>query len=333
MILFITLATTLCFQGCAEKKPQKSVTTKTLPTWYTNPPQSTDTVLYEIGEGPDRNSAVNTALNMLAGTLSVTIASRYRSHISETRRNGRSTNTMDFSNDIQAEIKKIRISNYTVVAGTEQSFRRYLVLIKAEKRDIARGIKSELDQLTAHLKAQEKSYRNQNALKRLGCYRRCLETAADMDNTLLILGILDPAFDPTPYKALQSRWQYKYTQLRGSISFEVESRSALAKTLVPVISEGLSSEQFSITSENTAKHFTVIVSAHAEKATAMGFYLARSSIDIRVIDHAGQTVGSRKLFLIGQSSQSDAIARENVAVKFEKVLKKEGIYALLGLTL
>jgi len=44
--------------GCAGSKPQVLVKEKTLPSWYTNPPLSSEQELYALGEGKDKKEAI-----------------------------------------------------------------------------------------------------------------------------------------------------------------------------------------------------------------------------------------------------------------------------------
>ncbi len=76
-ILFLTAASLLFF-GCASKEVE-SVQKKELPSWYLNPPKTTQTTLYALGEGEDTQEAIKNALNMMASTLSVSISSQFDS--------------------------------------------------------------------------------------------------------------------------------------------------------------------------------------------------------------------------------------------------------------
>jgi hypothetical protein len=82
-----------------------------------------------------------------------------------------------------------------------------------------------------------------------------------------------------------------------------------------------------------AMHFNITITSKIEKANAYGFTLARSAISINVKDHRGVIVGSNKLNIIGQSTQGYAIAKENVAIKLQAMVEKEGIEKVLGLEL
>ena len=59
--------------------------------------------------------------------------------------------------------------------------------------------------------------------------------------------------------------------------------------------------------------------------------MARSAISILIKESKGNTIGSNKLNITGQSNGSYDIAKENVAVKLNALIEKEGISKVIGL--
>ncbi len=328
---FFLLLAALVLGGCGGAKPRVSVAPKPLPEWFTHPPASDETTLYAAAEGTDRPSALNNALNRLAANLGVVIASQYASDITEIRHNGRSDTSATVKNSVQAEVKKIRITDYRIVRERQQGFRRYLVLIAADRKTIFNGIRNELDQKVGHYHQEEKALHGHNPLQQLLFYKKAAETSEAIDNTLLVLQTLDPAFDPAPYRSTLDRWKTGALDLQKRIRFSLHAKTPLAKRLAPVLREGLTSEHLLLGDKKGPGHFTVIIDTDTETAKSLGFFLARTSVSLKTVDDKGRTVAERKLDLIGQSSQSQGIARQNVAVKLKKILHKEGIFRLLGL--
>jgi len=74
--LFLNL---LFFSGCGVKEEPEPLGRKSYPSWYIDPPKTTASTLYALGEGENRDEAVKNALNMMASTLSVSISSQYDS--------------------------------------------------------------------------------------------------------------------------------------------------------------------------------------------------------------------------------------------------------------
>ena len=61
--------------------------------------------------------------------------------------------------------------------------------------------------------------------------------------------------------------------------------------------------------------------------------MARSVITITIKDNTGAIIGSNKLNITGQSSQGYGIAKENVAMKLNALIKEKGIAEVIGLEL
>lgn len=329
LTLFILL---ILFTGCSHNKPSVAVAPKTLPAWYLDPPRSDGPFLYATGEGVDRQAAVNDALSMLASNLSITIASRYSATATESRRNGQSETAFSSTNEIRSEVEKIRISPYDIVQGREQSFRRYLVLVKADRRAIAKSMEQGLAALLLELENKETALGQSDALKKLFFYRDATEALTAERNKLRIVRLLDPSFDPEPFQAAERAYERRYLQMRNSIRFTLSARSHLAGKLLPVLREGINSLQLNVAGNTADDLFRIEVATRESYTMTMNLYLVRTSITLQTVDRRGDTVNSKTLQLVGQSSQNYAVAEENVGIKLKKLIRKEGILTVLGLT-
>ena len=327
--LLTLLAITLFFSGCsAEKKPMVTAP-KALPSWYTNPLQSNDRYLYEMAEGHDKKEAVANALELMVSTLSITVASEYESRT--TARSGAiESYQQDVDSTIKTSVKAIRISNYSVVESTEQGFRHHLVLIKSDKAQLFKSLKKELDERIILLKNQESSIQTKNIIEQLRFYKRANSDFASIKQTLNVMNVLNNDFDSTPYTQTTSHFQNGYNDLRAKITFGFEANSNAANLIGP-IKAGLSAKQLLIQKQNDDYHLRIVILANVETVRSMGFDLARTAITITTQDRSGTTIGSNKLNINGQSTQGYAIAKENVAIKLNRLIEKEGIESVLGL--
>ena len=79
------------------------------------------------------------------------------------------------------------------------------------------------------------------------------------------------------------------------------------------------------------KHFNIMIKSDIQRASSYGFTLARSAISITIKDSSGAVIGSNKLNITGQSSQDFGIAKENIALKLNALIEKEGIAKVIGL--
>ncbi|WP_345974281.1 LPP20 family lipoprotein [Sulfurimonas sp. HSL3-7] len=324
--LFFTL---LFFNGCSAGKKVVVHEPKPLPSWYTNPPNSSERFLYEVAEGVDKQDAITKALNLMASTLSVTIASEYKSHT--TARSG-SINSyqQDVESAIQADVKPIRISSYQLLESTEQGFRRHLVLIKSDKQQLFESLKKELDENIALLEGQKNSIKNGNVIEQLRFYKQADNDFASVRHTLNVMHVLNNRFDSAPYIQAAERYKGGYNDLRSKVTFGFKAnRDAL--NLVEPIKAGLSAEKLLVQDKYDRYHLTVFIAAKIDRVQSMGFDLARTAISVTTQDHLGTTIGSNKLNITGQSTQGYAVAEENVAIKLKRLIDKEGIENILGL--
>ncbi len=327
--LLTLLLITLFFNGCgAEKKPIVTAP-KTLPSWYTNPPQSNDQLLYEVAEGVDKKEAIANALDLMVSTLSVTISSEYKS--STTVRSGAIESAQhDVDNTVATMVKAIRISNYTVVESTQQGFRRHLVLIKSDKAQLFESLKKELDGKLILLESQESNVQTKNVIEKLRFYKQANRDLVSMEQTLNVMNVLNRGFDSASYLIASSHYKNSYDDLRSKITFGFDANSD-AVNLIEPIKAGLSEKGLLVEQRNDDSHLSIAILAKVDTAQSMGFDLARTAISLSTRDHTGTTIGSNKLNITGQSTQGYAIARENVAIKLDKLIEKEGIESVLGL--
>jgi len=328
-ILFLTAASLLFF-GCASKEVE-SVQKKELPSWYLNPPKTTQTTLYALGEGEDTQEAIKNALNMMASTLSVSISSQFDSKkvVQEGLVN---THQSTVVSTTQSDVKKIRISSYELIESHKLGFKNYIVLIKSQKQKLFESLKSELEQKFALVDSHIASLSLHHALHRLGGYKKIKDEIKDVPDTLVVMNVLNGLYDGREYIQKIQRVNSSYEKLLSSISVEIECDSD-SKGFKPPIKEGFSTKGVRIKDGKGSLHFRVVVKSDAQKASSYGFTLARFAIDISVKDYKGSIVASNKLNIVGHSTQGYEVAKEDVAIKLDKMIKKEGIEKIIGLDL
>jgi hypothetical protein len=328
--IFILILSLVLLSACGSQK-RVVVQEKKAPTWYDNPPRSTSETLYEVGQGYTKKEAIDNALSLMLSTLSVSIESKYNSKSVENQ--GSIENYQKtVSNEISSEVKKIRISNYEVVKSEEFGFKDFRVLVKSDKKKIFESLKQELDQKFNTIQKRAKSVENQNAIKQINFYKDAKKQLENVPNTLIVMHSLRNGFESKSYLERLAEIDSKYEYLLDNISFSIKT-DAQAKNLKDPIRNGLSEKKLKIKDERGKNHFVITITSKIQQAKAYGFDLARSAIAITVKDYKGAIIGSNKLNIIGQSTQGYAIAKENVAIKLQNLIEKEGISKVLGLEL
>lgn len=325
------LLSLLFLAGCGAKKEVETVQKKALPSWYVNPPKTTASALYALGEGEDREEAVKNALNMMASTLSVSISSQYDSQ-KVVKEGSINTHQSTVVSQTQSNVKKIRISSYELIESHKLGFNNHIVLIKSDKQKLFESLKHELEQKFALVDSHIVSLSLHHALHRLSGYKKVKSEIRDVPDTIVVMNVLDGSYGGKEYLRKIERINDSYEKLLSSITVEIECDND-SRGLEATIREGFISKKVRIKNGKGSTHFRVMVKSDAKEVSSYGFTLARFAIDISVKDYKGSIVASNKLNIVGHSTQGYDVAKEGVAIKLEEMIKKEGIDKITGLDL
>ena len=130
-VLFLIVV--LILSGCGSQKRVVVKDKQELPSWYTASPQTNSTDLYSVGEGQTKQDAIANALTMMVSTLSVSISSQFNSK-SVIKEGYKSSNEAVYTNEVQSDVKKIRISHYELLNSKNIGYKKYIVLVKSNKK-------------------------------------------------------------------------------------------------------------------------------------------------------------------------------------------------------
>jgi len=328
IILGLTTLALLFFTACGGSKPLVVAPKKVLPTWYKTPQKTTATTLYALGEGSDKKEAIANALSMMLSTLSVSVASQYNSKTVEHQGVQNSYQTTH-SNEVTTDVAKIRISNYELVEAQSMGFRNYIVQIKSDKEKLFNTLLKDVQTTLRRVDERMLSSQNYNAIKRLKLYKKSKEELLNIPATLNVMSVLKPSFNEAPYRSKIQNIQHDSDKLLSKITFSIESNRDAKKLQAPLQS-GLNAEKLQVRKSSGKYHFRVKINSQTDKASSYGFTLARCAISITTQDYRGNVIASNKLNITGQSTQGYAIAKENVALKLNVIIKEEGIDKVLG---
>lgn len=317
--------------ACGVQKEINLNQKKELPSWYENPPKITATTLYSIGEGENRNDAIANGLSNMISTLSVSIASQFNSK-TVVKEGSKNSYQSTVTNNIQSDVKKIRISNYEVQEAKKLGFRRYIVLINSDKKKLFDSLKSEIEQKFTLIEKQKEGLDNYNAIKQLVILKESKNSIKDMSDNLVIMNVLNNSFNSKKYVSKAKAVSDDYEKMLSSITFSISSNE-IAKNLEAPISSGLSAKKIQMKDSSGKKHFHIDISSNNNQTSSYGFIIIRSAIEIKVRDFKGSIVGSNKLNIIGRSTQGAKVAKESVAIKLNEMIKKDGIGKVIGLEL
>jgi hypothetical protein len=326
--LYIIIGAMLFLTACGSSKQVVVVQPKAQPSWYTHPPLSNENELYALGEGKEKQEAISNALAQLLSTLSVEISSKYSAKTVVKEGTYHNSSDATYINETQSEVKKIRVSNYELLASQKLGFKHYAVLVKVDKVKFFESLKKELTQQFKLIETQQKSLAGKNELQQLSFYKKALASLDDLQNRLAVMSVLQPHFNPDPFVSKYEKLRKGHDALLRSISFWV---GANYSPLAAPIAKGLSSQKMTIKKKKSQSRFRVYVAADIQKANAYGFTLARANITIKTKDIRGNIIASNALNLVGQSSQGYSIAKQDLVRKLNRLIEKEGIAKVLNL--
>lgn len=325
-IFFSALVALVIFSGCVSSEKQIVLNTKQTPSWYENPTQSTGNLLYATAQGDTKETAIARALNEIVSTLSISVSSLFSSDTKRTQ----STYNQTSSSKIRTRVKEIKISHYEVINESDFGFERYLVQVRVDKKKLFSSLEKEIQQKLAIVHKREQG--NYNAIKRLRIYKEDLKSLEYVKNTLPIMDSLNSNFNPKEYLNKVLNLENRHANLLARLSFSIDTNHN-AKHLKSTVLDGLAKEELRVNDSMNKEHFRIYLEADTKKASAYGFDLARCALSISVKDYAGTIISSNKLNIVGQSTQGYGVAKENVAVKLNKIIRKDGIFKVIGLDL
>ena len=331
-LFFIGISVSLLFfSGCGSQKRVVVAQKKEIPSWYQHPPKGSMSELYAVGNGRDKQSAITDALTQMISTLSVSVSSKFSAK-TVVKEGSINSSSGIYTDESLSEVQKIRIGNYELLESQSLGFKNYAVLVRSNKKKLFDGMKKEIEQNFEIIEKERKSVEHLNMMKHLSFYKKSKETLFLLPNTLLVMSELNAEFDGTMYLSKSQVINAEYEALLSSITFSINSNSE-AKNLIAPIAKGISAKKFKIANSSGKKHFDIMIKSNIQRASSYGFTLARSAISITVKDSTNAVIGSNKLNITGQSSQSYSIAKENVALKLNALINKEGISKVIGLKL
>ncbi|WP_457744177.1 LPP20 family lipoprotein [Sulfurimonas sp.] len=329
-VIILTLLLGIVLSGCGSTK-RVEIAQKQLPSWYENPPQSTSGELYAVGEGKTKKEAIDNALSLLASTLSVSISSSFNA---KTIIKEGTINSSDatYVNQTQSNVKKITITNYKLLNAVKLGFKRFVVLVKTDKKELFNGLKNEINQEFTIIKESEKNLKNSNALKKLAFYKESINRTKNIPNNLIVMKALNANFNSAEYLKQLNQLQTQYDYYLSHITFSVNVASN-AKGLVASIVKGLNDKKIQVKNVKNKMHFTVFINININKTQAYGFSIARSDLYFTTKDFQNTMMASNVVHIDGQSSQGYQIAVQNVYKKLDLLIAKEGIGKVLGLNI
>ncbi len=315
----------LFFISCSQKEP--IFTKKELPSWYVNPPQNSTSSYFSLGEGRDKQAAILDALNSFAQTLSVGIESEF---VMQTQTNGSYLSSQNTKSIISSKVKNINLSSYEVLNIYDLGFERVLCLIKLDKKGLFSAFLSDIEQKLATSRAMIDEAKNYDIANRLKSYKKAKANIDDVEVSIGLEKVLNGEFDALRYQAASRKIVYLYDELKSSITISLHSDKNSQNYLQGLKSAATSDGIVMVEKGSLKNHLDLYVNSSMKKTYSYGFYMANSIISFELKNSSGNIVGANRVEVVSHSPNSYEDAIVGLRIKFDELIKKEGVSKVVG---
>lgn len=221
-LYLLPLCTLLCFTACndtSQPKPAVVTSTHTLPAWYIHSSNQDGSYIYGLGLSNSRQAALNSALNDVVSTLSVSVSSHYAQQRNSQRENGAESYSVDIQERVNVITKEIKLTDYEILHQEQLDDGRFVVQVRVSKQRLYKSMYEKLENTFKQLETSLSG--KSDTLEKIMIYRKYLSLLKHQMDNLAILRTLNPAFDDMTFKALYENKQKAYNKLIADKTFKL----------------------------------------------------------------------------------------------------------------
>jgi len=326
LVQSIIVMLSLC--GCTKPPApvEAHVTHKPYPAWYTAPQNSDEQYMYATGNGEDKDEAVNNALNNMVAELGVTIESTFESYMEVKS----SFATKELKSNIKADVAKIRISNYQVIAFEKMRFNESIVLIRSDRLSFSSSLKKSIDVNIDAIDKEKQTLSSENMLVQYNSYVDLNERAKALVPSIVVLSSVDKNFDGSKYfsriSALEEGLHWVKKNLRFFVTGDKSSKPFETKMKNFISGKGLR-----LNSESQKGDITIQINTDVkiEKVTD-SMQLSVFMIDVKAFAD-NKRIGGKSLIVKERYSGSMDASYKNAAIHLEQDMKENDIETIIGI--
>jgi len=326
---FITLFLVLFvvgFSGCGSSNPSPAKIKKPIPSWINSIlPSDTNSKMYGMGIGKNREIAINTALSDMVAKLGTSIESSY--HTDEKVRNSHSS--LEARYIIKAEVSKIKVNNYKVVKAYKINYREYAVMIETDKKEFAEGLKTDLSMKKKSIEQKYKALSSRDTLTRYNGKKELSKESEALKPTILMISQLVKGFNKKGNLKFVEDKQNSFLAEQENLKFYVSSDKK-SKSFANKIKNYLAQNSFTVSS--TSVNAVMIKLSTKENITKGNIAIAVLTLNVGVYDKKDR-IGGKTIILKERYNSSIESVYKNAAIHLEQDIKSEGINNLIGINL
>jgi len=310
------------FSACGSSKvaPPKKVET---PKWVSIQPKDTSSFTYGLGIAKNREEALTSALNDVVSKLGVKVESSFTNKQIVNGYYSKSIST----NNIKADVAKIRVTNYQVEQSHRISFREYAVLLKVDNKKFFNTLKQDIIRAKNTISNSLQKANNLDAISRYKTKKAMSKACEKLLSNTLVAHELNASFDKNSYFNFVANVKDSYYSEVNRLNFYVYG-NANAQNFIALIKKELLENGFNVS--NKMKHNSLKVNLHATDNIKINQKIVAIKLNIKVSD-AGKTVGSNVLTMKERYKSSKSSIYSAAAVHFEQDLNTQGVEKILGI--
>ncbi len=315
---------TLLLIGCGGAKQPEAIS---YPSWYLNPPQNNGSSLYGVGEGRDIASAKISALNAIAGSLSVTVSSEFKKSESSSSFNGRENAYHSAMNTLKAEVKEIEFSDYTVVQNQALSD-SIILLVEVSRSKLFNDQRAKLAQFSKELQAEQGNIARKSPLQQAYAYEQSMNKTQKLTALALLAKSINADFDTAPALAQAAQIKQSKTDALRSAKVTVTADPE-ASVFVDALKEGLNEAGIQTVSSGANTHIHLKNSFQTDEI--YGFTIVKATLLFSTKDAQQKNIATKSIILNGKSRYDAEKAKHSAAQALTLKIRQEGIYAVVGI--
>ncbi len=329
LLISLTMITA-CSSSSNDVKPTVISNSSSLPTWYTQPQEDDKSYIYGLGQGDNRKSAINSALNDAVSTLNVSVSSRFQQQTSSRTSDGVEAYDKESRESIDVVTNELTLNNYEVIKHQHLSNGTDVAMIRVNKHKLFQSLYDDLDNAFKMLDAtlQNKS----DTLEIILIYRKYMGIIKKRIATLGVLQALNPAFDAEEVKERYKRVISAHNQLVENKFFKLKINDPYG-AYASTIRKGLMQDGVKLTQSDDYDYIVRVnieeQSEIAVRRQVVTFLSTTFSVGI------GDNRSSKDIFyttfqLKSESDSSIEKARELIKQKLEKKIEYHGVFNISG---
>lgn len=316
--VFVLSSVSLLLTGCPNPpkpvpKPHSKVVYPVQPTWVLQPPNDTAQTLYGMGEGINRNQAIQKALADLSSRLGVKVSSQFETELRVQNR-GYELTQRDSKQQVSTQVRPIEINQYQVVKTYAPLPTQIYVLIQSNKQQLAQNQKTILNQQITHYHIVQKNTPLTGHLQR---YLFALQESKKLPHfkqTLATLKTLTPNANFKLYQGYINKVEQTLLKEKQAIKFQIIAKDHASRLFIAPLKDTLSADHLLA---STKSPIQIRINTQVNKSRAYGFYINRYQTHLTVWDHQTQINGVT-YNIKGQSGQNSQVAEHQAQARFKK---------------